>query len=134
MATATAPFGVFLRIPLAEPVLERYQIEAQSYGVSLEQLLGNRLTECVTHNATKPLYFDDAMRRELETVLGKNLDKPATVVALLKKALSVKINGVSVTLTPDVVERLRTRHHVGDFGTWLAELINQELQRYVGLR
>jgi|SRR5579872_4846766 len=136
MAATSAPsaFGIFARLPLSEPVIEKYRSEALNYGITVEELMANRLMECASYNATKPLYFDDAQRRELEAILGRNIDKPPTVLAMLKKTLSIKINGIAVTLTPDVIQRLQTRHHNGNFGEWLSGLVNAELERYVGLR
>lgn len=136
MAATSAPteFGVFVRLPLTPPLVEKYQVEAQNYGVSLEELLANRLSECADYNATKPLYFNDSQRRDMEALLGKNVSKPGDVLVVLRKALAIKINGVSILLKPDVLERLRTRHHSGDFSEWLGVLVTQELEKYCGLR
>jgi hypothetical protein len=130
--TATA---LMCTLALPAPVLAKYQEEAKDYGVTIEELLASRLTECVDHNATKPLYFDDKQRRELEALLGRNVEKAASVIDVLKRSLTVKLNGIGVTLSPDTVRRLQTRcpRHI-NFGEWLQGQVTIWAEQFVGLR
>jgi len=132
-----APAAVDLRITLTLPAKVRadYEKEASEYGVELEELLASRLRECVTYNATKPLYFNDQQRRELESILGRNMDKPASVLAVLRNNLTVTINGLTITFAPNLLERLRTRApKAADFKTWLQTMVTQWSESYCGLR
>ena len=137
MATVTPDQIVELRVSilLPPPVRTAYEAEAKEYGVGLEELLSSRLRECVDYNATKPLYFNDQQRRELETILGRNVDKPASVLAVLRNNLTVTINGLNFTFAPNLLERLRTRApKAADFKTWLQGTLTQLAEGYVGLR
>ncbi len=137
MATITPDQIVELRvsITLPPPVCIAYEAEAKEYGVGLEELLSSRLRECVNYNATKPLYFNDQQRRELETILGRNVDKPASVLAVLRNNLTVTVNGLQISFAPNLLELLRTRApKVADFKTWLQTQITRLCEEYVGLR
>ena len=124
---------LMVRLPLSESILKQYREEAAQYGVDLEELLANRLAECVTFRASKPLYFDDEQRREIEKMLGRNLAGPGTLIGLIRNLISIKINGLQVTLKPDILGRLRTRHNAGTFSDWLGKQVAQWAAQYVGL-
>jgi hypothetical protein len=134
MTPVESPASVMLRISLPANVLDKYQIEAEDVGLQLEDLLANRLIECVGHTAAKPLYFDDAQRRRLEELIGKNVSKPLEALSILERLLTIRINSVPVTLKPEVITRLRTRHFgTEDFGFWLAKMVNKWAAEFTGL-
>lgn len=130
--TETAP-SVMLRLSLPDQVLQQYQAEAHDLEIPLEDLLASRLSECVTYNATKPIYFNDMQRQRLEKLLDRNVSSAGQVLGLVEKLTTVKLNGIAINLRPPVVERLRTRHFAGEFGEWLAKQVNEWAERYVGL-
>ncbi len=134
MAPSETVQGVLIRISLPESVLAKYQAEAEDVGLDLESLLTNRLVECVGHTAAKPLYFDDAQRQKLEALIGKNVSKPLEALSILERLLTIRINSVPVTLKPEVITRLRTRHFgTEDFGFWLSRMVNKWAAEFVGL-
>ena len=135
-ASAPSPTSVSLqaRLTLSEKTLAHYQKEANDYGVPLEELLSHRLTACVTHNSGRPLYFDDAQRQQIEKMIGRNVSQPSAVIQMIEKLLSFRINGMSITLKPEVLSRLRTRHNYGEFTQWLSHQIQILLEQYAGLR
>jgi hypothetical protein len=115
-------------------VLEKYQAEAEDVGLQLEELLANRLVECVGHTAAKPLYFDDAQRQKLETLIGKNVSKPNEALSIIERMMTIRINSVPVTLKPEVITRLRTRKFgEEDFGFWLSKQVNKWAAEFCGL-
>jgi len=136
MAATTPAPSILLRLDLSDAVLKKYREESETYGVELEELLANRLSECVDYNATKPLYFTDVQRRNLETMLGRNVNGPGEVLEIIRRFLTVKVNGISMTIRPEVLERLRTRHfdHSRDFGTYLTDCVNEWAEAAAGLR
>ena len=140
MTTLTAPASaptVDLRLALKLPaaIAESYQQEASEYGVPIEELIANRLAECVTYNATKPLYFNDQQRRELELILSKNVKDAGTVLMLVRKAVSVSLNGVLISLGSAVLDRLRSRAPKGmEFRAWMQERINVWAEQEAGMR
>ena len=136
MAATTPAPSILLRLDLSDAVLKKYREESETYGVELEELLANRLSECVNYNSTKPLYFTDTQRQNLETMLSRNIGSPGEVLEILRRFLTVKVNGISMTLRPEVLERLRTRHfdHSRDFGTYLTDCVNEWAETAAGMR
>ena len=136
MAATTPAPSILLRLDLSDAVLKKYREESETYGVELEELLANRLSECVDYNATKPLYFKDEQRRNLEAMLGRNINSPGEVLEIIRRFLTVKVNGISMTIRPEVLERLRTRHfdHSRDFGTYLTDCVNEWAETAAGMR
>ena len=133
--TATQPIAAQLRVTLSQEIFAKYQEEAIEYGVDVEQLLESRLKECVAYNSTTPLYFNDDQRRELERLTGKNLRGAAEALAMIRRAMEVKVNGLPVSFNPLLLERLRTRLPRGtEFGTFLQNMIVMWAEGYCGLR
>lgn len=121
-------------VPLDEKVIEQYRREAADYGVSLEEVIANRLTACVSHSSTRPIYFNDEDRKNVEKLVGRNLTNANSLIQIVQKLLTMRISGMSVTLKPDILNRLRTRHNAGEFSQWLTQQIIILLEQYVGLR
>ncbi len=136
MAATTSAPSVLLRLALPDAILSKYQNEATEFGVELEELIANRLSECVSYNSTKPLYFTDTQRRSVESLLGRNVNSPGEVLEIIRRFLTVKVNGISMTIRPEVLERLRTRHFdtSREFGVWLSDCINEWAEAACGMR
>ncbi len=134
MAPSEVAQSVLVRIAVPAHVADKYQAEAKDLDMQLEDVLANRLVECVGHTAAKPLYFDDAQRQKLEALIGKNVSKPNEALSIIERLLTIRINSVPVTLKPEVIARLRTRHFgTEDFGFWLAKLVNKWAMEFCGL-
>src|SRR5262245_40233969 len=110
MTTALSEPVVSVRVTLSPELLARYEQQARSAGVDVERLLADRLAMAVGQQDQKPLYFGDADRQKIEALLNQNFSKPAEVIKALSRAVELRINGVSVNVPPDVLERLKTRH------------------------
>jgi|SRR6185437_5384498 len=123
-----------ISVPLDEKVIEQYRREARDYGTSLEEVIAHRLASCASHSATRPIYFDDQERQVLEKLISRNITNPKQVIQVVEKLLTMRINSMSITLKPDVLSRLRTRHNAGEFSQWLTQQIHVLLEQFVGLR
>ena len=129
-----APPQYAFRIALSDDLCDLYQSQADRLNIPIEQILRDRLRMAVTFVDSKPLYFDDADRQDLEALLGKNLANARDALQTIRRYLTVKVEGVSIKLKPTLLARLKSRCFVADFGKWLTNIIVEELERYCGMR
>lgn len=122
------------RITIPEDLLHEYEAQASVRGVQVEDLIAERLGGCVEHRASKPLYFDDRQRQQLEQVLGRNVLNSTDALLQIRNAMSVRIGKVMISLKLNLMQKLRSRCIGTDWDTFLQKLITDELERYVGLR
>lgn len=132
MPTVDAPTAV--RITLPGALYDHYLGEADAAGVDVEDLLAARLEAAKDYRAAKPVYFDDAERRELERLLGRNVLHSADALIQIRNALAVRVNKVIISLKPNLLAKLKSRAVRQDFDKFLTERIIQALEEYVGLR
>ena len=123
---------VTVRITLPGATIAKY--EPQTRNATLEETMAERIIRCASYHDTKPLYFGDQDRAKLEGLLGKNLSSPKDALHLLQRSFSVRANNVQITFKPSLLARLKSRCFSKDFEKWLANLVTEELERYVGLR
>lgn len=133
MPTATDS-KVILRVPLSADLYEHYTDEAKEYGLDIEELLSSRLAACREHRASKPLYLDDAQRRELERVLGRNVLHTDDALIQIRNAFAVRIQKLQIQLKPNLLAKLRSRAIRVPWEKFLEERIIHALETYVGLR
>lgn len=137
MATLTAPQqqAVLTRLFLPASILDAYRKEAKEYGVEIEEMLASRLIECVSYNASKPLYFNDKDRKDLEDLLGRNVKSAQSVLEVIRRFIGVKLNGMEVMIRPTTLERLRSRSPRGiDFAEWIQKKVVEWSERESGER
>lgn len=108
--------------------------QAYSEGGDPEPVIADRLGRCLFHTSSKPLYFTDDQRRELERLLGRNVSGPAEALRLITSLVTMKVDNLKVELKPRVLERLKSRCFGKPFTQFLAQLVNDELERFVGMR
>ncbi len=133
MATATAVCTY--RITLPAEISDSYNRQAEACGLPIEELLARRAVESVNHASIKPLYVSDAQRQELERVLGRNFQRPKELVEAVAHLAELRVENVKVVLTPDVLERLKSRHFTDEpFDAWLAGQVREWAERAVELR
>lgn len=122
-----------LRLPFS--VLQDYQDQARASGRTLEEFLSAKLTEMVSHTGTRAIYVDDKNRKELESVLKRNLSTPEAIVKAVTSLSGVKVGTVFVHIEETVNTRLRSRCPRNEpFEKYLTTLVQQLLEREVGLR
>lgn len=134
MSTAAHTTNVSLRVLLPASVAESYEAEARKRGVDVETVLCERLVRAVDHTATKPLYFDDSERQELDHIIGRNLSSAREALGQIRNLSAVRVQGVKVGIRVNVLERLKSRCLRMKWETFLEKLITEDLERYVGLR
>lgn len=119
-----------LIVHLSNDLVDKYV----GQGESLESTIQDRLRSCVNHTAQKCIYINDEQRQEIEVLLNKQFLVPAQLIDLLKSLLSIRIGKVDVTLTPELIDRLRSRHFEGSFESFLTQRVLEGLELYCGMR
>jgi hypothetical protein len=135
MATLTLPMASLRsRLDLPPAVIEEYERQATAHGVTLDELLSSRLAETVDFTSLKPLYISDEKRRELEAVLGRNLNSPDELIKEVRRASTIRIDNVRVTLPQVVRSRLSSRHmdRTISYDEHVSRIVRKLLQEYVG--
>src|SRR5947207_904936 len=87
-----------LQVDLPSDTAAEYESQAKLRGLTLEQLLSERLTRCVTHTATSGLYFSDEDRNALERIFGRQLKTAADVIRHGAKLVTISVEGIKVGL------------------------------------
>lgn len=114
---------------------DAYERIARNERKPLDQILSERLASCAAYNAKRPIYFNDQQREQLESATGVSVKSAEDVLALVRRCLSVSINGSSVTLTPNLLERMKSRHLDGKpFGKFVGAVAVEKLEEYTGIR
>jgi len=125
--------SVGLRLPVA--LYSRYAEQAESRQTDVESVLEERLSQAVEAHDSRPIYFSDDERREIDDLLGRNVRSASDILRSLRKSLTVKVSGTPVTLAPQLAERLASRNFTGHpFDRFLRDLVIECLERHVGMR
>lgn len=128
-----------IRLDLPEDLIDLYTSQADSQGMTLDEILIKRLTDFSGQTALKPLYFDDSDRQYLESLIGKNVSTPNDALNSIKSALSISLTSfgnatVRVSLKPHLLSRLKARCFKQPFPEFLMRTVQQELERFCGMR
>lgn len=90
---------VTLKIP--QSVYNEYEKVAAKSEIKVTELMQHRLAACKNHNAVRGLWFSDAERAQLESILQKwPLESAFQALSLLSKSGKVVIEGEEIVLTP----------------------------------
>lgn len=123
------------RIALPSDVAELYDQQAAAQNVPVEELISRRARESVRHTSSKPLYISDEQRIELESVLGRNFHRPKDLLEAVRRMAEVRVENVKVLLTPEVLERLKSRHFSDlPFDAWLSQQVREWAERAAEMR
>lgn len=122
--------GVRSRVNITLPANIQDVYDQSAVHSSLDQVFSDRLSRCVWHDAVKPLYFDDSLRRDLERTLGVNVSSEADMLDYIRQAMSVRVGEHRVPVSPDMLMRLKSRCQDPEFDRWLSELVLRLLTLY----
>lgn len=121
---------------LPEKVIEQYEKQAKG-KCSLEKILEDRLRQCVEFTSSRPLYFNDAQRNELEEITGGHLiDSVGQVMARIRNTVSIKVGNVTVILNQQVLDRAKGRATAFRMKVedWIKKEVEEGMERSVGMR
>jgi hypothetical protein len=123
-----------LSVDLPSDLATSYEAQAKAAGMSLEQLLSERLARCSGHSAQSGLYFSDGERNELERLLGRQVKTASDAIRHVAKLVTISVEGIKVGLTPRLITRIKSR----TFRQPLAEVVKREvragLELFCGMR
>ena len=132
--TTHDPVLIRLQVDLPSDIAAGYESQAKALGITLEQLLSERLSRCLTHTAASGLYFSDPERNELERLLGRQVKTAADAIRHVAKLVTISVEGIKVGLTPRLITRIKSR----TFRQPLAEVVKREvragLELFCGMR
>lgn len=124
-----------IRVTLPAETVEQYTMQAKSRGdFPPEWLMAERLRLFAGTNSQKPLVIDDASRQQIEKMFNKNINSAVELVRLIEQAVSVRVDDMGVSFSPQLLSRLNSRCIGMDFDKFLPQLIKRLLEEYVGLR
>lgn len=125
-----------VKIEMSEELFRKYEEQAGGGLLPVEQIMETRLRHCVDHTSVRGLCFNDQSRRNLEQITGHLLKSPEDAVASLKQMTTLKVGGVSIKLSQDILRRAESR--AASFRMPLEEWLQREitigLETAVGLR
>lgn len=140
MSTSYSPMPVVesgktrVIVHLSNDLLNKYDSQAKDCGISLEELLSDRMRDCVSHKPGRNLFLNNDLRTQLEVMLNSALLTPELVISNIRRALAVRVNDAVVELQPGLLERLKSRHFEGSFTEFLKTKVVEGLETYVGMR
>jgi hypothetical protein len=124
-----------ITLELNTSLADLYEEQGIARGLTLEDILMERLHRCQSHTATKPLYMNDAQRAKLEEALGHNFTSVEQAIAQIITATTLQVADVGVEIRPQLAARLATRVFRGE--TW-EQVIQREvirgLEAFCGMR
>ena len=126
--------GITVKLTLSEDTYRKYEEEAKAKEQSVERILEDRLWRFEEVRSAKPVIIDDEHRRQLDSLLGRNLQTPQELVLFLQRALAVKVDNVRIALQPALLERLHSRAIGMTFEKFMNDLVIRHLEEYSGLR
>jgi hypothetical protein len=87
-----------LRIPVSEDEFKTLSVQAQLAGMEVETFIAKRLPQIQKSNSEKPIVLTDEERRRIEQLVGKNISTGEELIRVVEHALTVSLNGLSMTL------------------------------------
>jgi len=117
---------VVQRVNLDSAIADKYPSE-NSLKTTLERF-------AAYSNEQKPLIITDNQRRELEVLMARNFNTSEELVKYIRRIYELNIDGLSLDLSPRLLERLKSRAINMDFHKFLQFTIKRALEEYAGLR
>lgn len=123
-----------LRIPVSEDEFQALTIQAAACGMEVEEFISRRLPQIQKSNSEKPIVITDTERRRIEKLVGKNISTGEELIKVVEHALSVSLDGITVELTPFLLDRLKTRSIGVPFEKFIPMIIKRLLEEHAGIR
>lgn len=127
---------VLIKLELPEKLYEEYERMGGISGRSAEEEIAERLKRCQKHTASRPLYFNDEERGELERLTGGHLaQSPEVVLGRLRTAMSIVVEDVTIVINANLLQRLSTRVFRGQtMEGVITKVVKEALERHCGMR
>ena len=134
MASATST-KVKLMLEIPEVLYDKYAERAAKFNRKPESEILARLQQCQDYISTKPLYFTDDDRAEMEKAFAHNLSDPGDLIAKVKSLFRLKVGDVEVPLSARIQARLPNRVFRGStLEKLITKVVTEALEVECGMR
>ena len=123
-----------ISITLPQDLIDKYHAIADRQQKTVEQAIETQLYKYQDVESSKPLTLNDQQRQHVEQLLGRNITTPDEFVSILQRKLDLFVDGVSITLTPYLLDRLRSRCIGMEWDKFLQMTIKRQIEEFVGVR
>ncbi len=126
----------YVRVKLDGDTYQAYEQQANRQGKPVEDLIAQRLNEVKAQDSYdgRTVIINPTDRTRLESAIQRNFVDGAEMVNYLINEHTVKVGGISVELSAELLRRLRARCGRNDWETFIGITLIDSLERYVGMR
>lgn len=125
---------VKLTLRVSEDLHDVYAERAVKFGRPVEDEMVRRLSDCREHTATSGVYLNDDQRNTLSQLAGFGFRNADDVLAWARKQCSLQVANVTVPLSTQLADRLRSRCFGATWEEHIRRVVTENLEREVGLR
>jgi len=123
-----------ISITLPQDLIDKYHSIADRHEKTVEQVIETQLYRYQDHESIKPIVLNDVQRQHIERLLGRNITTADELVMVLQRALDVRVDNVDVTLTPYLLDRMKSRCIGMEWDKFLPFTIKRLVEEFVGVR
>ena len=123
-----------ITIILPDDILAKYHAVADKHEKTVEQIIETQLWRYTDVESKKPITLSDTHRQHLESLLARNFTTADELVFAIQRSLSVHMGGVDVSLTPYLLDRLKTRCQGMEWEKFVPFIMKRLVEEYVGVR
>ena len=123
-----------ISITLPQDLIDKYHAIADRQQKTVEQAIETQLYKYQDVESTKPLTLNDQQRQQVEQLLGVNISTADNFVSFLQRKFDLAVDNVNITLTPYLLDRLRSRCIGMEWDKFLQMTIKRQIEEYVGVR
>jgi hypothetical protein len=114
-----------------------YEQQAALAGRTPEELMSQRLRECVDQNSFdgRTVKVDVVDRQTIEKALGRSIKDGHELATYLSSSFTLACGDADVQLSPELLRRLATRAPRNvPYREFIGRIVREQLEHYVGLR
>ncbi len=114
-----------------------YEQQAALAGRTPEELMSQRLRECVDQNSFdgRSVKIDPVDRQTIEKALGRSIKDGHELATYLSSSFTLSIESADVQISPELLRRLATRAPRGvPYKDFIGRVVRDQLEQWVGLR
>jgi hypothetical protein len=123
-----------IRIALSEETLQLLDEQATKANLAVEEFISRKLPQIQQSNSEKPITLTDEERRRIERLVARNISTGEELIKVVERALSVSMDGLTIELTPFLLDRLKSRCIGMAFPEFMKRTIQRCLEEFAGMR
>lgn len=124
---------VLLELPVSRETYNRLKSQVTP-PESLETLVARKLDQISLVESKTPIILDDEAKRQLDGVLGRNLQNADHLVSSVARALQIHVDGLEIQLSPALLQRLQSRCIGVEWEKFIKTTVTRALEQFVGMR